>query len=32
MLVHVGHAFRIEIRDDFATPVLKKLVRTLTRL
>jgi len=32
MLVHVGHAFRIEIRGDFATPVLEKLVRTLTRL
>ncbi len=32
MLVHVGNAFRIEIRGDFAAPVLEKLVRTLTRL
>jgi hypothetical protein len=32
MLVHVGNAFRIEIRGDFAPPVLEKLVRTLTRL
>ena len=30
--VHVGNAFRIEIRGDFAAPVLEKLVRTLTRL
>ena len=32
ILVHVGNAFRIEIRGDFAAPVLEKLVRTLTRL
>jgi hypothetical protein len=32
LLVHVGDGFRIEIRGDFATPVLEKLVRTLTRL
>ena len=32
MLVHVGNAFRIEIRGDFAAPMLEKLVRTLTRL
>ena len=32
MLVHVGNAFRIEIRGDFAAPVLEKLVRTLARL
>ena len=32
MLVHVGNAFRIEIRGDFAAPVLEKLVRTLTQL
>ena len=32
LLVHVGNAFRIEIRGDFAAPVLEKLVRTLTRL
>ncbi|BAH75341.1 IS66 family insertion sequence element accessory protein TnpA [Solidesulfovibrio magneticus] len=32
LLVHVGDAFRIEIRGDFAAPVLEKLVRTLTRL
>ncbi|MGD9660574.1 MAG: hypothetical protein AB7U63_04815 [Porticoccaceae bacterium] len=32
MLVHVGKTFRIEIRGDFAAPVLEKLVRTLTRL
>ena len=32
MLVHVGKVFRIEIRGDFAAPVLEKLVRTLTRL
>ena len=30
--VHVGNAFRIEIRGDFAAPVLEKLVRTLARL
>lgn len=32
LLVHVGDGFRIEIRGDFAAPVLEKLVRTLTRL
>ena len=32
ILVQVGNAFRIEIRGDFAAPVLEKLVRTLTRL
>ena len=32
MLVHVGKAFCIEIRGDFAAPVLEKLVRTLVRL
>ena len=32
LLVHVGNAFRIEIRGDFAAPVLEKLVRTLTQL
>ena len=32
MLLHVGNAFRIEIRGDFAAPVLEKLVRTLARL
>ena len=32
LLVHAGDAFRIEIRGDFAAPVLEKLVRTLTRL
>ena len=32
MLVHVGNAFHIEIRGDFAAPVLVKLVRTLTQL
>ena len=32
MLVHVGNAFHIEIRGDFAAPVLEKLIRTLTRL
>ena len=32
MLVHVGNVFRIEIRGDFAAPVLEKLVRTLTQL
>ena len=32
ILVHVGNAFRLEIRGDFAAPVLEKLVRTLTRL
>jgi len=32
LLVHVGDGFRIEIRGDFAEPVLEKLVRTLTRL
>lgn len=32
MLVHVGNAFRLEIRGDFAAPVLEKLVRTLLRL
>ncbi len=32
MLVHLGNAFRIEIRGDFAAPVLEKLVRTLPRL
>ena len=32
ILVHVGNAFRIEIKGDFAAPVLEKLVRTLTRL
>ncbi|EFL49106.1 putative transposase orf1 for insertion sequence element [Solidesulfovibrio fructosivorans JJ]] len=32
LLVHVGNAFRIEIRGDFVGPVLEKLVRTLTRL
>jgi hypothetical protein len=32
ILVHVGDDFRIEIRGDFAAPVLEKLVRTLTRL
>ena len=32
LLVHVGDDFRIEIRGDFAAPVLEKLVRTLTRL
>jgi transposase len=32
ILVHVGNAFRIEIRGDFAAPVLEKLVRTLARL
>ena len=32
ILVHVGNTFRIEIRGDFAAPVLEKLVRTLTRL
>ena len=31
-LVHVGNTFRIEIRGDFAVPVLEKLVRTLARL
>ena len=32
ILVHVGNAFRIKIRGDFAAPVLEKLVRALTRL
>ena len=32
ILVHVGDAFRIDIRGDFAAPVLEKLVRTLARL
>ncbi|MFU2209836.1 IS66 family insertion sequence element accessory protein TnpA [Solidesulfovibrio sp. C21] len=32
LLVHVGDGFRIEIRGDFAAPLLEKLVRTLTRL
>lgn len=32
MLVHVGNAFCIEIKGDFAAPVLEKLVRTLARL
>ena len=32
LLVRVGDGFRIEIRGDFAAPVLEKLVRTLTRL
>jgi len=32
ILVHVGDAFRIEIRGDFAAVVLEKLVRTLARL
>lgn len=32
ILVHVGDDFRIEIRGDFAAPVLEKLVRTLRRL
>jgi len=32
ILLHVGNAFRIEIRGDFAAPVLEKLVRTLARL
>ena len=32
ILIHVGDDFRIEIRGDFAAPVLEKLVRTLTRL
>ena len=32
ILVHVGNAFRIEIRGDFAAPVREKLVRTLMRL
>ena len=32
ILVHVGNAFRIEIRGDFAAPVLEKLIRTLARL
>ena len=32
LLVHLGDGFRIEIRGDFAAPVLEKLVRTLTRL
>jgi hypothetical protein len=32
ILVHVGNAFRIEIRGDFSSPVLEKLVRTLMRL
>jgi transposase len=32
ILLHVGSGFRIEIRGDFAAPVLEKLVRTLARL
>ncbi|WP_428565698.1 MAG: IS66 family insertion sequence element accessory protein TnpA [Solidesulfovibrio sp. DCME] len=32
ILVHAGDGFRIEIRGDFAAPVLEKLVRTLRRL
>jgi len=32
MLVHVGNAFRIEIRGDFDALVLEKIVRTLMRL
>ena len=32
ILVHVGDDFLVEIRGDFAAPVLEKLVRTLTRL
>ena len=32
LLVHVGNAIRIEIRGDFAAPVLEKLIHTLTRL
>ena len=31
MLVHVGNAFRIKIRGDFAAPLLEKLVRMLAR-
>ena len=32
ILVHMGNAFRIEIRGDLAPVVLEKLVRTLARL
>ncbi len=32
LLVHVGDGFCIEIRGDFAAPVLEKLIRTLTQL
>jgi len=32
MLVHVGRGFLIEIRGNFTTTVLEKLVRTLRRL
>ncbi len=32
LLVHVGAGFCIEIRGDFAAPVLEKLIRTLTQL